>query len=534
MSITTKLDTRQSRNNSYLGMIANRADFDAKAYNNLDKLLGAINDELTPVFRLFGNDPADRILNIGSQSVTNSETSVRHSNNFIDKAYPTFTSGTVTLPAASGGTIVVSPTTDPAPILTLAPGQFIKILIELDRTGNLSVKQGVSGASEAAATMPSPTAQKLQLGVLVALNTAGVIQNVIGSRIIQFSNQGNTTSANEGVTTTVTAAGTTILTSSSTSFQQFTGTSTQTVKLPDATTMANGMYFLISNRSTQILTVTLNDNSTLTTVAPTSQKMIRLISNATSNGTWDTNPSFLVEQQTIDTTTSGTNINLPTPTVSFIKYTNVGFISVSSIGVGIGGQILEVTNGTGAPITFNNEDLSAPAAQRIVTGTGANLTLSNGGSARFVYDSDGINSRWRVVGGSGGSTETGRSIPFSMLGSYNLYGAQTDVLLFRLTQNITITEFRTFIGNAGTSGTTTVDIQLKRGAGAFASLLTTLPSIPFGAGDFSDSATGAGATAAVIGGTTNLLADDILRIDLTAVQGGTIARDLIALLYYTI
>lgn len=280
-------DTRQSGNRTYLQKIASQADFTANAKNTVDKLLGAINNELTPAFNLSPNNPASLILNIGAKSLTNPENAQRHEGQFIDKAFPTFTSGTITLPASSGGTITVSPTTSTNPTLTLAPGNFIKALIEIDRTGNLSIKLGTSAGSEAAATVAVPTPQKLQIGILVIHNTAGVIDNVTGSSIIQFAQRTSLASINEGVTTTVTAAGTTTLTNTSTSFQQFTGTTSQIVKLPDATTMTNGQHFYITNRSTVAVSVNYNDNSLAKTLNIDSQSKIILVNNSTTNGVWD-------------------------------------------------------------------------------------------------------------------------------------------------------------------------------------------------------------------------------------------------------
>lgn len=92
-----------------------------------------------------------------------------------------------------------------------------------------------------------------------------------------------------GFTTTATAAGTTTLTSSSTYWQFFTGTTTQTVVLPNATTMSNGMAFYIDNNSTRELTVQMNGGSQLIIIPALSDCEIVLESNGTSAGSWDTN-----------------------------------------------------------------------------------------------------------------------------------------------------------------------------------------------------------------------------------------------------
>lgn len=91
----------------------------------------------------------------------------------------------------------------------------------------------------------------------------------------------------EGVTTTATAAGTTTLTKDSETIQVFTGATTQSVVLPDATTLPNGRRFEIKNRSTGTVTVKYNDASTVRTVIGNMQANFILRSNGTTNGTWD-------------------------------------------------------------------------------------------------------------------------------------------------------------------------------------------------------------------------------------------------------
>jgi len=89
------------------------------------------------------------------------------------------------------------------------------------------------------------------------------------------------------VTTTATAAGTTTLTVGSSANQQFTGSSTQTVVLPNATTLANGHSFYITNRSSGAVTVQMNGGTLLQTLAASSYATFLLISNSTAAGTWD-------------------------------------------------------------------------------------------------------------------------------------------------------------------------------------------------------------------------------------------------------
>ena len=69
-----------------------------------------------------------------------------------------------------------------------------------------------------------------------------------------------------GYTTTATAAGTTTLTAASSYKQYFTGTTTQTVVMPDVTTLALGRSYEIINNSTGILTVNSSGANLITTI----------------------------------------------------------------------------------------------------------------------------------------------------------------------------------------------------------------------------------------------------------------------------
>jgi len=91
----------------------------------------------------------------------------------------------------------------------------------------------------------------------------------------------------ENVTTTATAAGTTTLTVSSSKSQQFTGSTTQTVVLPDATTLAVGQQYYIMNRSSGNVTVNMNGGTLLQTMAGGTFMLATLISGGTAAGTWD-------------------------------------------------------------------------------------------------------------------------------------------------------------------------------------------------------------------------------------------------------
>lgn len=90
-----------------------------------------------------------------------------------------------------------------------------------------------------------------------------------------------------GYATTATAAGTTTLTVDSAAQQFFTGTTTQTVTLPNATTLQNGHQFHIDNDSTGVVTVNYNGGSLALSMAGLTNALFTLTDNGTSAGTWD-------------------------------------------------------------------------------------------------------------------------------------------------------------------------------------------------------------------------------------------------------
>jgi hypothetical protein len=87
-----------------------------------------------------------------------------------------------------------------------------------------------------------------------------------------------------GYTTTATAAGTTTLTSASTTYQEFTGTTTQTVVLPDTSTLAVGWTFEFINSSTGSVTIQSATPTTVQTL--TTLRRTKLICYSTTSQLW--------------------------------------------------------------------------------------------------------------------------------------------------------------------------------------------------------------------------------------------------------
>ena len=146
----TVTDARQVTLRQFLQQIANATSYagttDAKPANQteLDNLLAAINDELTPLLNLSATSSPSLVVNVGAAVLANSESSRNRSIPHIGALLPnSFSSGTITFPAASGGAIAVSPGNNG--ILTVASGNYIKVMIYMDATGALNfTKRGWS------------------------------------------------------------------------------------------------------------------------------------------------------------------------------------------------------------------------------------------------------------------------------------------------------------------------------------------------------------------------------------------------------
>jgi hypothetical protein len=89
-----------------------------------------------------------------------------------------------------------------------------------------------------------------------------------------------------GWATTATAAGTTTLTVSSAYYQRFTGSTTQTVVLPDATTVAKGQGFIIDNDASGNLTLQDGAAGALGVAVPGMAAFVFNENNSTTAGSW--------------------------------------------------------------------------------------------------------------------------------------------------------------------------------------------------------------------------------------------------------
>jgi hypothetical protein len=91
----------------------------------------------------------------------------------------------------------------------------------------------------------------------------------------------------ENLTATPTSGATLTLTSASSGVQQFTGATTHTMVMPNATTLSVGTNYQVMNRSTGVVTVNANGGGLLQSMAGNSIMFMFLTNNSTAAGTWD-------------------------------------------------------------------------------------------------------------------------------------------------------------------------------------------------------------------------------------------------------
>jgi hypothetical protein len=153
--------------------------------SSADKILESINSDLSPHFRIMANGTLT--VAIESAKLQNPQTTVNRSfapvGGYIE---PSFTSGTVTLPASSGGNIVVTPGSNVP--LTLTDGYLCKVLIYVKSTGDLAVKVGRQALTLSAAVTPSLPNNCYSCGYIIVRNVAGITP-VAPADVFRFTGQ---------------------------------------------------------------------------------------------------------------------------------------------------------------------------------------------------------------------------------------------------------------------------------------------------------------------------------------------------------
>jgi hypothetical protein len=239
--------------------------------------------------------------------------------------------------------------------ITLSGSSFVFVTYPAGRSVNLNA----SGNVTALGTVSSGTWQGSTVGV--AYGGTGVTASSGANSVVLRDANANVTFNNftSGFTAVTAAAGTTVLTVASARTQVLIGSTTQTIQLPDATTLQIGQSFVFVNNSSGALTITNNASATIDVVPAGGAVQIGATSIATNAGTWGIY-SFL----------PGTyNFSIPTADFGNATITNAVW-NGTTIASGYGGTGL--TTFTGA-----NNALYSSGASTLTAGT---LPVAAGGT----------------------------------------------------------------------------------------------------------------------------------------------------------
>lgn len=210
-----KLDSRQTRQRSKLDQLSTTTDL------RLDAIMNLINDELTMPLRMRANLGAgtdgtpNQNLYIDSIFVKTLDTGVADSGHErsrtippINGTLPNYTgSGYIAFPTTSGGSITgTGLTLDKAYTLTLASGEYVKILVWLNSSSQFGMEIGTPAASEALAALPASPTDAFVLGYIVMNNTAGTISKVLNENVYQFVGGGSSGGGGSGASKEITQA----------------------------------------------------------------------------------------------------------------------------------------------------------------------------------------------------------------------------------------------------------------------------------------------------------------------------------------
>lgn len=154
-----------------------------------------------------------------------------------------------------------------------------------------------------------------------------------------------------------------------------------------------------------------------------------------STGVLQASSNLIVDIST-DSTTTGANASVASPSTPFVRLTNTSLTSIDQILSPSAGRVVTIENATGNSIVINN-DTGATASNRILTGTKSPINLADESSIIVKYDS--VESRWMVIGGTGSGSNSSPETLFFLNG--------TDIAQWATGNNAT------FLGGGVLSGT---------------------------------------------------------------------------------
>ena len=283
--------------------------------------------------------------------------------------------------------------------------------VNLDASGNVSALGTVTSGVWNGTTIP------------VAYGGTGVTASSGANSVVLRDSNSNTAINNflNGYTAVTSAAGTTVLTAASSYIQRLTGSTTQTIQLPNATTLPNGTAYIFDNDSSGLLTIVDNASSTVDTVPSGGADFIYLIGNGTSAGTW-TKYAFLPGE--FDFSSSNASFNNATITNAVwngtqiaTNYGGTGLISFSAANNALYSTSSSALTAGTLPVAAGGTGITSTTPYAVVAGgttsTGTLQQVSGLGTSGQVLTSNGTGTlpTWQTP--SGGATKA-QAIAYAM------------------------------------------------------------------------------------------------------------------------
>ena len=278
--------------------------------------------------------------------------------------------------------------------------------VNLDGSGNVS----------ALGTIASGTWQGSTVGVAYG-GTGVTTSSGANSVVLRDANQNVTANNFLAGYNVITAAGTTTtLTVASAYYQRISGSTTQTIKLPDATTMVNGQGFTFDNDSSGAVSIIDNASGAVDTVPSGGYSYIFVENNSTSAGSWgkyalipasydfstttaDFGTATIINTtyngNTVGTGYGGTGLTTFAAANNALYSTSSSALAAGTLPIAAGG-----TAGTTAATAFNNLSPITTTGDLII-GTGTNTAGRLGiGTSGYVLQSNGTTASWASPPGS--------------------------------------------------------------------------------------------------------------------------------------
>jgi hypothetical protein len=314
----------------------------------------------------------------------------------------------------------------------------------------------------------------------------GTSYNTTGANsvVLRDANQNITINSSFNGFTSVAASGTQItLTAASTPVYLITGSGGQTIKLPDATTLPNGVIFSFNNnQSSGAITVNNNSNTLIVSVPSGGYAIVVLLSNATAAGSWDrhdqTPSNVSWSTNTFDYAGSitsatwngnvialnrgGTNANL-TAVNGGAVYSTGSALAITA--AGISGQVL-TSSGAGAPTW------TTPTTGTVTSVTGTSPIASSGGATPAISISQSTTSTNGYLSSTDWNTFNGKQAAYTNLTTIGALANATGWLYNNGTGTFSYaTPTASDVGAVPTSRTVSTTSPLT-GGGALSSNLT--------------------------------------------------------------